>query len=299
MKFLKVIGAILSSFISIIFFACLIAFVAIMFTKNLFQEKTINNYLEAVDIFNIPAESVLEDSYQKDAKLKDVITNNLLEIGIPKDLTEQVINNQKVTKLLAKQLTEFSNYVVLNKEKPQLNKNDIYEIINVDLIEQYSHKQLTEIEKNTFEKEISKVVDEYNNSIPPREEILDDSEDIKYIQKGISYLYSNSFVIVFLVYFALIFLIIALLRWSMYKPFIWLGIPITATGSLFVLVYLFQKVVVNLITDANGTVELFIVRFIEQIFKDALLTGGILVAIGISMIIIFSSINKYINEKKI
>ena len=292
MKLLKGFGAILSFLISIVFFFILISFITIIFTKKLVQQETLNKYFETVNIFSLPAEGVLKDKYTGNETVKDIIKIELEKHEIPKELTEQLIEDNKLSELVSNLTSQFSKYILLEGEKPQLKTSDIYEIINKDIIRQYLDRDLTKKEEDNLDEFILSTVNEINNQIPEKEELLETTSYTKILKDTIKLFYSSYFIIIMLTILILLYLMIGLFRWSLYKPLIWTGVPTISVGVLLMLSYIIQLLGINYVVPTKGTIEIFIIKLTEVVFKDILITGIIVTILGILMIIIYSIINK-------
>lgn len=292
MKLLKGFGAILSFLISIVFFFILISFITIIFTKKLVQQETLNKYFETVNIFSLPAEGVLKDKYTGNETVKDIIKIELEKHEIPKELTEQLIEDNKLSELVSNLTSQFSKYILLEGEKPQLKTSDIYEIINKDIIRQYLDRDLTKKEEDNLDEFIISTVNEINNQIPEKEELLETTSYTKILKDTIKLFYSSYFIIIMLTILILLYLMIGLFRWSLYKPLIWTGVPTISVGVLLMLSYIIQLLGINYVVPTKGTIEIFIIKLTEVVFKDILITGIIVTILGILMIIIYSIINK-------
>ncbi len=292
MKLFKAIGAILSFFLSIIFFLLLLAFISLLFTEHLVQEKTLNKYLETVNIISLPAEGSLKEKYQENETIKDIIENELKKYNIPSNLSEKILESDGLTKLVSKITSQFSKYILFNEEKPQLTITDIYEAIDITEITNY----LTIDEKVKFDTFLESIIIEVNNEIPERKEVLSSTLDSDQFKNEIEILSSSYFLLAIICCFIIIYFTISLFRWSLYKPLIWVGIPTIIIGALLMISYFVQLIGIKYIISTNGTIEVFIIKLLETTFIDILITGAIVTVIGIIITTVYSKIKK--NKEK-
>ena len=94
----------------------------------------------------------------------------------------------------------------------------------------------------------------------------------------------------------IIFLIIALCRWSLYKPLMWTGISNIIVGVFLSSIFVLQHFLVKMYTNKEGTIDIIIKDISNKIFKNFLTTGLITIAIGIISIIIYKIVKQIISN---
>ena len=295
MKLLKAIGNFFSFILAIVFFALLFSFITILFFKNSLQEKTLFSYVKETNIMSLPANDIYNE---KNKTLKDALTEKLKSYGATDNLINETIAEYKIEHLMANYGSKYIDYVLFEKEKPILNSIDIYNIINTEMISSYANRILTIKEKENFNKFVINTVDTANNIIPDKEEIIE-KENIPYFQEILDFVYSDNFLAIAIANLLLIFVLTALLTWSVYKPFAFLGVPTTIVGSIMLLSYLVQKIGIKYFIKNNGMIESFMKNFIDVLSKHYLIYGIIVLVSGIVMLIIYSIVSKIIAKKEV
>ncbi len=295
MKLLKAIGKLFAFIFSIVFFGVLLSFVSILFTKNLITEKTIYKYIKEVNVFNLPANDIVDE---ENKYLKDVLNDELKNYGVTDNLFNTIVDEHKIEGLMSNYLSQYSNYLILDKEKPVLTNSDIYNILNTEMIESYGNRILTRKEKEDYNNLVTDIVTTVNNSIPEKEEVLV-KEDIPYLTNIISFVYSEDFNYIMIAVLIIIYLLVVLCTWSFYKPFGFLGVPTIILGSILIIAYLVQMIGIKYLIPTNGTIEYFMKNFIGVAFKYILIYGSIVLGSGILMLIIHSVISKAVNKKEL
>ncbi len=109
---------------------------------------------------------------------------------------------------------------------------------------------------------------------------------------------SNTVNIIFIVLLVLIFLFMCLLRWSLYKPFIWYGIT-TAISSVILFLAFYGMNIIEVIktSDINKPLLAIIIPIINVIRSKGMTISLIMLTIGVLMICIYTLINKKIINK--
>lgn len=293
MKLLKVVGGFLSFLLSIVFFGVLFFFITTLFSKNLLKEETLNTYIKEVDILELKADDIIGE---EDKKLKEVLEEELKKYGVSDNLFNEIVEQQKTEQLMANFIMKYSNYILKDELKPVLLESDIYNILNSEMIESYSNRILTRKEKQDYSAFVMDVVSTINNNLPDKEEVLV-KENVPYLNKILDFIYADNFNTIMIALLVGIFLIIALLTWSLYKPFGFIGVATTILGGILVLSYLAQKVGINYLITSDGTIENFTKNFINITFNYVLIYGGIVLISGIVMLVVHSIISKIINKK--
>lgn len=288
MKLLKFVGGIFSFILSIVFFVFLIGFSVILFAKNTIAEKKINSYVERMDIFCIPAHDFFEDTYNKDEILKDAISHKLEKSSIPQGLTIKILEKKDLTNFISHNLKQYIDYVLFDNSKPVISRDEILSIVNINMIEEHSQRTLTSKETADFNKLIDDTVTTINSNLSNKKDIMIDT-DTKNI---INFVYSKNFITYCLLFIAIIFLLISLFRWSLYKPFIWFSIPIIIWSVILIIVSLLQKLFIKHFITTTGGIETLAIKGIDLIFKDILKMGLICLGIGILLLILYNIFKK-------
>lgn len=159
---MKVIGNILAGMISMIFSVVLFIMMLLIFISNIFSENYYKNILNDIDMSEIKLSdlgvSSLSEEFGEDASVEDVLVETLEEAGINENDARHIVNNEKVNEVVGEFLSDTMVYLTDNKQIPQLDYEDVEEIINSKEISQV-------LEDIPNDEEIKELVDELNNFI--------------------------------------------------------------------------------------------------------------------------------------
>lgn len=283
MKLLKFFGVILSFCLSIVLLVIIILYSSILFIKNSITEESINNYITKIDVFSISADDIFKDKYTNDETLKDVIIETLEEKGVSQKITLSVLEKPELINISSKYLSSYISYIILNKDKPVVVSDDIYNIVDSSLIEKSLERSLTEKEKTELSLFITSTTKAINDNILDRSEIVHTTA----YDKAFNFIFSDNFNICIIILFIVLFLLFCLFTWSFYKPFIYIGISSCICGVFYMLIFVFERIFLKYFINNNGAIEEIIKKFGDMVALKVLIMGSIILMIGIIFVAIY------------
>jgi len=120
----------------------------------------------------------------------------------------------------------------------------------------------------------------------------------KNIDEIISYIYHEDLKTYFIVGITIIVILLFILTFSFYKPFMFLSLPAVILGMIISIISIVLKVIVNFVIKADGTVEHIIKNVFNEVTFDILKIGLIYVFIGIVLYIIYKILKKILYKEK-
>lgn len=257
----------------IVLLSIFMVIITCLFTYSFsFKEMVKEAAIDFIDIADMTENSVnLEETegFNIDPKLKEVLKDKEVQSFIDKytDITLEIFSGKDVNEVdFSKDFIELieSKKDLLNEAGLEIKDEDIQEFKNSD-----DYKELNEKYKEAMEEVVKNT----------------DSEGAAVI-RSISFLGTNSFRILCLVLIAISVVLIVLLSWSAYKWLLPIGINCVVSGSLTLIGSIFVSSVISVLlkTQAIRTVSL-------------LISGGVLLVVGIIMIVIFAIVSSVIKGK--
>lgn len=283
-KLLSIIGGIISFVICIALLCMQMSFLTFLSFKTLLTEKTMYKMFEQVNIVSLINESA-------DSKTKEEIYKVSGSLGLTIDETNKILETDSFKSFAAKYIS--NNIKAINSNsKIVMSAEDIKTLISdvekeADITIGNKNKLLEMINENSTE--IEKAL---NISSNIKTQMNDETLTIV---KG---LFNNTMYIGFTIVFVLLFLLLALFRWSMYKPFIWYGITSIITGLLFLLPSISLKTVLPYMVNLDLKKYEAYDNVIKVIQSKATLFSILTIIAGIFMIIVYALIKKNVKKEK-
>ena len=302
MKFLKgfskFMGAIIAFLLCIVYMGCLLTLTTIETTKVLLKEESIKNTIENIDFLSLSANDTLGENYSVDKTIKEVLEEELEKNGVDKQITNEIIASEELTSLISSFINKYVNYIIYDDAKPIITEQEINNVISIEKIENTLSIKLSTKEQEEINKFIKKTTKQLNEELPNKEDITKKEKNEK-ILLLINKLFSDEVRKILIISMFLIFLIIALCRFSLYRPFRALGVSNIIIWFILSCTYIIQKFGLKRLLSHQGAIDMIIIDIVEQIFKTFLLTGIITIASGIFMLLIYGIIKKIIYERRI
>jgi len=295
-KVLKVLGGIAAALVSIIYFGLLMAFSFTLSVTSIINKDSLKTYIKAVDVTELPIGAVVSDQrenqFQDNETVKDFLIDTLTNSGFTSSEAEKILNNQEVKATINNYIYDMFNYGFYNAEFPILDSEEVLTVITNSGVELNNKK----------ETEITSLVNELNERASTELEI-DQIKDSKIpyadsFQNALNILNSTWFKVGLGITFVFIFFLIALFRWSLYKPFIWLGIPTIIAGFLTLLVGSTKFLLNNITIPEMGNYQSILESLINPFLNKILISGAGIILSGIIMVVIYTLIDNYKHKKE-
>lgn len=291
MKVVKSFGLFLSFFLSIIFFLILCIGTTILFFKNTVSESQIKSYINSVDIYNLKSNDLTEN--KDNITLEEAIKSELKKNNLPTSLLDEIIKNESFINFLSNYSYRYINYILKDEVKPILTRQDIYNVINIPTVEYHLNRSLTEEEKDNFNKLVDEIILSLNQNIIERNEYVNKNFD-----KILNIIYLDNINIYLIIGLVSIIILLFILTFSIYKPFIFLSIPLTIWGIILSLLHLMTKLLIKFIITTDGIIENIIKSLINKLSFNILEVGLGFIIVGIIFYIIYRLLKKKLHKEE-
>ncbi|HOP65541.1 MAG TPA: hypothetical protein PLX66_00735 [Bacilli bacterium] len=293
-KVLKALGIIVAVITSIVYFALLIG-TSIILSLGL-KSSNIKDYITSVDVLELPIGAIVNDETENklnsDETVKDFLSDALENAGFEEVEANAILNSEDIKNIVNNYIYDFFDYGFYGTEvTPELNSIEIISAIkNADII-------ITDEEEDGITTLIDNLNEKVNESLEVDEidkEVVPVTENIKI---GINIINSTWFKISLIGSFITFFFLIALFTWSLYKPFIWLGIPTIIVGVILSIVGSFKYLITAAIEELNSY-KVIVENLVSPLLGKLMINGLIVLGSGILMVVIYTLINNYKHEKE-
>ena len=146
--------------------------------------------------------------------------------------------------------------------------------------------KLNSLQKEEIKKELMKEMDEIEESLPDKEEVMSDI-----FLKEITGIYSSISVFYFIGAIIILMFIIFVFTYSLYKPFKYIGISLIVSGTLFMIPYMAFGYLTKLIN-----VDMFVISVIKNLAYQFFITSLMVLSFGIVFVVFYTLINSYLNK---
>jgi len=290
MKVLKGFGLFLAFILSIVFFILLSVFSIVFFVRNATTKEQITKYIESADVYNVKSSDVFGTD---NVTLEEAIKEELKKNNLTTTIVDEIIEKKSFTNLLGDYSYRYINYILKDSEKPVLTKSDLLQVVNIPTLEYHFGRSLTDKEKEYFNKTVDDILLSLNEQIIDRNDFM-----TKNIDEIISYIYHEDLKTYFIVGITIIVILLFILTFSFYKPFMFLSLPAVILGMIISIISIVLKVIVNFVIKADGTVEHIIKNVFNEVTLDILKIGLIYVFIGIVLYILYKVLKKLLYKEK-
>ena len=281
----KVLGYFAAILLTVVYMSFLTTLVSVVTTKNILNEKNIENYVSNIDILSLPANDILGEGYDASKTVKDVLESELVKRGIDDDVVSKAISSSELANFLSNFTNQYIDYILNDGARPYVTSTDINRFISINSIESSLSVTLNDKQRSEFTNFVNDLVNSINNDLPSKDSLFED-QNIKEFMGDIKILWNKKAVIYMVLALFILFLLIALSKWSFVSAFSFTGIGSIIVGVLFVASYFLQKYGIKFLTSTRGTFDCLLTSLLDNMFKEFLKSGLIIIAIGIFMLFI-------------
>lgn len=280
-------------------FACVLLFVlGINLTKTMITEESIAEYISGSNIFNTPSNELLKD--EKSTTLKQSIILEFLNIGIPETTTQEFLESEELTNVLAKYLHNYIDYILFDKEKPNISSDDI-----IPIIESYYLKNTGTIITASEQKDLYTSIDAITTKINKvnfgEKEIKEMGIDIQTVKNIIDISFSKEVFYGLSIFLVINFIFIAICLWNKKKAINWCSKALIIDGIIFIIGSFLEVKMLSMLVNSRGIIDNLIITIANKSFENLLVYGIVLILIGIVLLIICGIVmkkeQKQINKK--
>lgn len=288
-QFLNVFTALICSILTIILYLVVVSFLSVVMCRGLISEEGIKEITDEVDILSFKATGILANEELTDATIKDVIVSKATSQGVSEVLVLQVLEDPKFNQIINQFLTDYSNYILDDGVKPEIDQEAINELIvtSRDSVKEQTGYVIPDSQLNELTKIANDFALEINNSIPLKEQIVDNGAD-----QVFELIYSNWFIFISICTIILILLAFMLFCFSVIAPLIWGGIAFIMSGSTLTVIAVLKSFVTSIVNQYDNVYSSVFKAISGGLFKNIYFYGIGVLLLGILMVIIYNVLKK-------
>lgn len=274
MKFLKGLGKFFAVILSI--FVCVVSLLMIFYisVSRFISTNNLKKVLNTSNVLKMEIDGV---------SLEYEIIGIFEEFDISREDAKAVVSSQEFTNLMDDYFAKAIDYYILDKDFPTFDNNMLNNLL--DLVMSKNTK-LNSSQKEEIKKELMKEMDEIEESLPDKEEVMSDS-----FLKEITGIYSSISIFYFIGAIIILMFIIFVFTYSLYKPFKYIGISLIVSGILFMIPYIIFGYLTKLINA-----DMFVTSAIKNLAYQFFITSLMVLSVGIVFVVFYTLINSYINK---
>lgn len=274
MKFLKGLGKFFAVILSI--FACIVSLLMIFYisVSRFISTNNLKKVLNTSNVLKMEVDGV---------SLEYEIIGIFEEFDISREDAKAVISSQEFTNLMDDYFAKAIDYYILDKDFPTFDNNTLNNLLDLAMSK---NTKLNTLQKEEIKKELMKEMEEIEESLPDKEEIMNDS-----FLKEITGIYSSISVFYFIGAIIILMFIIFVFTYSLYKPFKYIGISLIVSGTLFMIPYMVFGYLTKLIN-----VDMFVISVIKNLAYQFFITSLMVLSVGIVFVVFYTLINSYLNK---
>lgn len=274
MKFFKGLGRFFAVILSI--FACVVSLLMIFYisVSRFISTNNLKKVLNTSNVLKMEVDGV---------SLEYEIIGIFEEFDISREDAKAVISSQEFTNLMDDYFAKAIDYYILDKDFPTFDNNTLNNLLDLAMSK---NTKLNTLQKEEIKKELMKEMEEIEESLPDKEEIMSDS-----FLKEITGIYSSISVFYFIGAIIILMFIIFVFTYSLYKPFKYIGISLIVSGTLFMIPYMVFGYLTKLIN-----VDMFVISVIKNLAYQFFITSLMVLSVGIVFVVFYTLINSYLNK---
>ena len=274
MKFFKGLGRFFAVILSI--FACVVSLLMIFYisVSRFISTNNLKKVLNTSNVLKMEVDGV---------SLEYEIIGIFEEFDISREDAKAVISSQEFSNLMDDYFAKAIDYYILDKDFPTFDNNTLNNLLDLAMSK---NTKLNTLQKEEIKKELMKEMEEIEESLPDKEEIMSDS-----FLKEITGIYSSISVFYFIGAIIILMFIIFVFTYSLYKPFKYIGISLIVSGTLFMIPYMVFGYLTKLIN-----VDMFVISVIKNLAYQFFITSLMVLSVGIVFVVFYTLINSYLNK---
>lgn len=290
MKILKIIGKCLATVLSLVLFALFITTMALFSSKEMITKENLSVYIKDAKVLNMDI-NVLFNKEESGITLKEKISQMAIEVGIPREITEDILKSDEINEFLGDFFSKTIIYIINGGDKPQISNEVTDKMASVAVSSLEEHINIM-IEEEELKEYVYKYSDNLTRLIPERNEIIDS----KTIEVASYILNFNNFYLYIAIFANIILICLFLL--SFYKTIKYVGIPMLLSGILFVVLGCMNNLITQFVLNNINGLEIFIVPLITSFLTIVFKVGILFSFSGLLLTIIYIVLNRIIVHKR-
>jgi len=264
---MKVIKVLLAVILSIIF--------TIILTGGIFA-YTIDSFVSKENIRTIFDQIEFEEFFDHEIENDPEIDK----------FVENFIKAPEMKEIIADLFEQAMDYVFTDQdvEVPRISDEDIEKIVNSDFYETELGITLSEAEKTELREHLVEVAEDVN------ETLANDLKSIKdeiYEDEILKFIFSSDFISTIIISLMIIAVLIVACRWSIFRPFSWLGISMIVAACLNISLNFLTKLIF-----ATGESDALTNNFFDNMLSLWLRNSLIILGLGIILLVNYFILKK-------
>jgi len=285
MKFMIIIKKLFASLCSLALFCILLLTMLLITTRNLITKDNLASYIKDADILSMKVNTLLDIGEEgNQITLKEKIESMALNIGIPKEVVEDIAKSEELNELLGEFFSGTIDYVLNDSEKPVLSEETVDKMKQAALESSSNHINVT-LEDEELERYIEIYTEELRELLPDRSHYIGTGVWVNNIRDFLSlnsaYLYLTM---------AILTIFIGLFCWSTYKPLQYVSITMIMAGLIFVIFGSADGVMNPLLVSQATSMKAIISPLITNILTLWFKCGVIVSFGGMFLLVIYAVI---------
>ena len=287
-KFFAVILVILFGFV-------LSILMTVLLTRDLLSEQSVNSYIEATEILDSKSEEVFNEEEGTNKTLRTEIQEELLQIGISKDITNEALNSEEMDQVLSSYISDYLDYVLFNEQRPMFPTEKVTAIIYEEIVD--NNIELTNNQSKVLNTYLLSLANKVNSTIPSIYQLNNMGYDVYGIRLLSVIIFSSEALLGLLLILALITILIGVCLWSKLKALKNISIPIIIVGALLLIGGFMEVKFLNMMLTSEGFLDGLILNVVSKSFEKLLIYGSALLAIGIILLLVCGILIKKSKQK--
>ncbi len=297
MRYLNFIRSFFAVIAAILIFIIVLTICILFITKGLFTEEGLETIIKDVDILEQNTSVIVDPNdfhrqLDKTSTLSTTIDYIANKNKIPKDLIENIIEDEQVIKLVAQYFSNNIEYLFLDKKRTTITEEEIKQIVAIH-IQEFNKDQDAKISSENETVIVDFIVTYTNNFdklLPTIKEV--NNGKLNLLFKTAKYaLMTKTIITLFLILVAL-FALIGFLKKNWYLSLKYGGVAILSVGILLTLIGIASKLLNTLLGKGLGSSINVGTAIINYILTHILIFGIITLIISIAMLVSHSIIYK-------
>lgn len=296
MKTIKIIGRIFATVFAISLFALIVGGTTLVIAIKFISKDNISLFVQEMDVGEIVIETdkngkntklqvIGEDNNGKNKTLKDKIKEKYTYEQVDPRITENLLDIPEVKEVIGNLTGEYVEYILNRRVQPKIDDEEIDYVINSDNLQKVLNKEITKKDKTDIKNILTEVQYEFNEIIE-NEELKENYLNLPAKQINlISYFLSPSIIFIIISSIICIIILLMLCIFNLHKSLLWVGIPTFISGLVLLFLGAFSGALIKVSSYYNLNYNLDV--FVQKILKYFIISGGIVIVLGITLIIIY------------
>ena len=283
----------LNKFFAIIFLIAFSILILLMMligiAKTMFTEESISKYVVNANIFNSPTSKILGENDNN--TLKESISNKLLEMKIPEEVTERVLYSNELNDVITNYAYEHINNILFDTNKETIANEKIINIIQNKYFE-IEGQSLNTNQINMLNDYITELNLKLTNSTLDINELASTGLNINILRIIDNICHSKYIWFILGTFILVTYTMIAICLKNKKTAFKWCSNALVIDGIILVLFSFLEVKFLSMYINNKGIIDNLVITMVNNSFENLLFYGIALIIVGIILLIICSVLSK-------